>query len=77
LALGGARRALLRHGAFPDTAVRGAISYLLDIDVFDTTSSSFDVKEILDTADELNLAALELFQASVCPDYLDELRGEL
>jgi uncharacterized protein (TIGR04255 family) len=77
LALGGARRAVLRHGPFPDGAVRGAISYLLDIDVFDTTSSAFDVKNALATADELNLDALALFQASVCPGYLDELRGEL
>jgi len=75
LGLGGSRRAVLRHGPFTDGAVHGAISYLLDIDVSDTTSSAFDVKAVLSTADELNLDALALFQACICPDYLSELRG--
>lgn len=75
LGLGGSRRAILRHGPFPDGAVHGAISYLLDIDVSDTTSSAFDVKAVLATADELNLDALALFQACICPEYLSELRG--
>ena len=55
--------------------MHGAISYLLDIDVSDTTSSAFDVKAVLATADELNLDALALFQACICPEYLSELRG--
>lgn len=75
LGLGGARRAVLRHGPFPDGAVHGAVSYLLDIDVSDTNSSAFHVKRVLATADELNLDALALFQACICPDYLSELRG--
>jgi uncharacterized protein (TIGR04255 family) len=75
LGLGASRRAVLRHGPFPDGAVHGAISYLLDIDVSDTSSSAFHVKAVLATADELNLDALALFQACICPDYLSELRG--
>jgi hypothetical protein len=77
LALSGTRRAVLRHGPFTDGSLHGAISYLLDIDVFDSNSSAFDVNSVLAVADELNLAALTLFQASICSGYLDELRGEL
>lgn len=75
LALGASRNATLRHGPFPDGATRGAVSYLLDIDVFDVTSSAFSVESALATADELNMDALALFQACVCPAYLAELRG--
>ena len=75
LGLGGSRRGVLRHGPFPDGAVHGAISYLLDIDVSDTSSAAFNVKTVLATADELNLNALALFQACICPDYLSALRG--
>lgn len=75
LALGGSRHALLRHGPFTDGAVHQAISYLLDTDVFDMTSAAFDVEEALTTADELNRDALALFQATICPAYLKELRG--
>ena len=75
-ALGGSRHALLRHGPFTDGAVHQAISYLLDTDVFDMTSTAFDVEEALATADELNRDALALFQAAICPAYLKELRGD-
>src|SRR4051794_16853913 len=34
--------ALLRHGAFRDPGVRGAYSYLLDVDVFSTSTNRFD-----------------------------------
>jgi uncharacterized protein (TIGR04255 family) len=69
------RRALLRHGPFPDGAAHGAISYLIDIDVFDNNSSVFSIDDILEKSDDLNLVALSLFQATLAPDYLAKLRG--
>lgn len=71
------RRALLRHGPFADGALRGAISYMLDIDVFDAATAEFDVESALTVADELNRLALSLFQSALSQPYIDELRGEL
>jgi hypothetical protein len=76
LAISEHRHALLRHGPFADGALHGAISYMLDIDAYDTTTTAFDVEGTLAAADELNQLALSLFQATLSPAYLTELRGE-
>jgi uncharacterized protein (TIGR04255 family) len=74
--IGENRRALLRHGPFADAALRGAISYILDIDVFDTSTTAFDVESALAAADELNRVALSLFQAALSQAYLAQLRDQ-
>jgi uncharacterized protein (TIGR04255 family) len=71
------RRALLRHGPFGDGALHGAISYMLDTDVFDTSTTEFDVEGTLAVTDELNQLALSLFQVALTQHYLAELRGEV
>lgn len=65
--------ALLRHGPVRDDSSRH-MEYLLDTDVFRHSSFAFDVREIVTTAERLNLTALSLFQASVTDSYLNELR---
>jgi len=76
LAMGENRQALLRHGPFADGALHGAVSYLLDIDVFDTTTTAFNIKNTLDVTDELNKQALSLFQVALSEPYLATLRGD-
>jgi uncharacterized protein (TIGR04255 family) len=76
LEIGDNQRALLRHGPFADGALHGAVSYMLDIDVFDTTTTAFEFESTLAVADELNQLALSLFQAALSQPYLSELRGE-
>lgn len=62
--------ALLRHGPFGDNGMSGAVSYLLDIDVFDETSHAFDPDDLMQRAEVLNRTALSLFQNALTPDYL-------
>lgn len=62
--------ALLRHGPFSDNGMSGAVSYLLDIDVFDETSHAFDPDDLMQRAEVLNRTALSLFQNTLTPDYL-------
>jgi len=75
LALPGGHGAVLRHGPFPDGAERGAISYLVDIDVFDAASAAFSVDDVLSVADLISEEALAVFHSVLTPDYLTELRG--
>jgi hypothetical protein len=56
--------------------LHGAVSYLLDIDVFDTTTTAFNIKNTLDVTDELNKQALSLFQVALSEPYLATLRGD-
>ena len=75
LSLGDAQGALLRHGPFVDAAAGGSVSYLLDLDVFDSEPRAFDIDEVMHFADTLNKTAATLFQATMCPGYLRELQG--
>ncbi|MEV6903443.1 TIGR04255 family protein [Amycolatopsis sp. NPDC051372] len=75
LGLGPAHGAILRHGPFSDPAVGGAISYLVDIDVFDVESTSFDPESLTVRAEVLNRTAATLFQATLTRDYLRELQN--
>lgn len=74
LSLGPAQGALLRHGPFLDLAVSGAISYLVDIDVYDAEASRFRSADLVTRAEVLNRTAASLFQATVTPDYLRTLQ---
>lgn len=75
LALGGAQGALLRHGPFVDQAAGNAVSYLVDIDVFDTQPAAFEPAQIVKRAEVLNRTAASLFQLTMTKDYLRELQG--
>ena len=65
--------ALLRHGPVSDDTGK-CVQYLLDTDVFRHSSFTFDVREVVVSAERLNRTALALFQASVTDTYLKELR---
>ncbi len=52
--------ALLRHGSFSDHGMSGAVSYLLDIDVFDETSRAFDPEDLMQRAEVLIRTALSV-----------------
>jgi uncharacterized protein (TIGR04255 family) len=74
LTLGQAQGALLRHGPFVDAAAADAVSYLVDIDVFDAESIRFHVAEVVRRAEVLNRTAASLFQATLTPEYLRTLQ---
>lgn len=76
LSLGAAQGALLRHGPFADPAVGGAISYLVDIDVYDAQSSRFRTADLVRRAEVLNRTAASLFQAALTREYLRTLQQE-
>ena len=65
--------ALLRHGPVRDDSGK-CVQYLLDTDVFRHSSFTFDVREVVISAERLNRTSLSLFQASVTDTYLKELR---
>ncbi|GGN04979.1 TIGR04255 family protein [Streptomyces fuscichromogenes] len=69
-------RGVLRHGPFKDGSLGGSLSYLLDIDISDAGSGTFDTGRVLSVADALHLRALSVFQASLTSDYLAVLRGD-
>jgi uncharacterized protein (TIGR04255 family) len=69
------RQSLIRHGVMKDADTLQLEGYLLDIDVFTAQPTRYSVSEILQTADELNQAALSLFQLSLSKAYLLKLRG--
>lgn len=70
LSLGEAQGALLRHGPFVDAGFGGAVSYLVDIDVFDGEPVRFVAAELVRRAEVLNRTAASLFQVTVTPEYL-------
>jgi uncharacterized protein (TIGR04255 family) len=69
LTLGKEQGAILRHGAFRDPANRGGYSYLLDIDVYDTRASHFDVDDVASRATILNRTAFSIFTQSITPEF--------
>ena len=66
--------AVLRHGPFRDDSSGGSLSYLLDIDVFDTRSDRFTVNDVLVSAEQLNRTALTLFQSALTPSFLTSMQ---
>jgi uncharacterized protein (TIGR04255 family) len=77
LKLGDSEGALIRHGAFADAAERGAISYLIDADVFTVASMKFDLDSILQWTRQLNITALSVFQQIVTPEYRGAMDPEV
>jgi uncharacterized protein (TIGR04255 family) len=69
--------AILRHGPFRDPAEGGAVSYLLDIDVFDSEPRVFDVAAVIARTQVLNRTAFSLFQSSLSAEYLHQLGAEV
>lgn len=65
--------ALIRHGAFRDAGTEGPYSYLLDIDVFNTTTDRFDAGRTVSLARKLNRTALALFHQIVLSEYRDTM----
>jgi uncharacterized protein (TIGR04255 family) len=68
--------ALLRHGPFVDAAAAGAVSYLVDIDVFDVTATEFDAEALVERVEILNRTAASIFQGTVTPEYLQALQRQ-
>ena len=65
----------LRHGFIGDAADGGQLDYLLDFDLYRQGGRQFAPDGLKQIADELNVRALQLFQAVVTPALLDRLRG--
>jgi uncharacterized protein (TIGR04255 family) len=73
LSLGDAQGAIMRHGPIVDPAADGAISYLLDIDVYDVEPSGFDPADLVVRAEYLNRTSASLFQSSLTPEFFQSL----
>lgn len=69
LSLGDAQGALMRHGPIIDPAADGAVSYLLDIDVFDTEPSAFVPADLALRTEYLNRTSASLFQQALTTDW--------
>lgn len=65
---------VLRHGPFVDAAVNRTYSYLLDIDIFNTSTEQFDPSQTLELWRRLNRRAASLFKA-LMSDELSSERG--
>jgi uncharacterized protein (TIGR04255 family) len=63
-----------RHGFLRDPTAMADIQYYLDYDVFRQAGRAFDAESIRRAADQFNTYALQLFQASVTPAMLGQLR---
>jgi uncharacterized protein (TIGR04255 family) len=67
-------RCLLRYGVVPDPGRAGLSTYVLDIDVYRQTVEPFNPSGIIETASQFNGIALGVFQQTLEPVYLTELR---
>lgn len=52
----------------------GTLPYQLDYDIYRGQGQPFDPAKVMETADELNIHALQLFQATVTDELLERLR---
>ena len=76
LAFSDSQGANVRHGPFTDERAGRSVSYLLDIDCYDNTPSSFDVTELATRAEVLNRTAASLFQAVITEDFRHLLQSD-
>lgn len=60
----------LRHGFSADSSRDGALTYLLDIDVYREGVRRFDVADIMMQAQRFNDLALTIFQQAITPEML-------
>jgi uncharacterized protein (TIGR04255 family) len=63
----------LRHGPVVE-AGRDVVDYQLDYDIFRHGGRAFDAAAIKDAAAQFNIYALQLFQATISEELLEELR---
>ncbi len=63
-----------RHGFLREPAAIAEMQYFLDYDVFRQAGRAFDPKNIKAAAGAFNTRALQLFQASVTPELMRQLR---
>jgi uncharacterized protein (TIGR04255 family) len=74
LDLGQDVRCILRHG-HPSGGEDGSIhTYVLDYDIYRQSARAFDANAIKQTLEHFSDAALQLFHASLNPEYLGRLR---
>jgi uncharacterized protein (TIGR04255 family) len=66
-------RCSLRHGFFSDRTREGALTYLLDFDVYREGICSFNAEDIKATANVFHRLNVQLFQQVVTPAMLDYL----
>ena len=76
LAFSDTQGAILRHGPFIDDRSSRSMSYLLDIDCYDSTPSSFDVTELANRTEVLNRTAASLFRSVITEDYRHQLQSD-
>ncbi|MFF4059250.1 TIGR04255 family protein [Streptomyces sp. NPDC001668] len=73
LSFGGGQGAIIRHGAYNDGASR-SVSYLIDLDVFDGSTCTFDVDDCLLQLQRMNRTALSMFQQAISSDFREGLK---
>jgi uncharacterized protein (TIGR04255 family) len=71
LSLDGAGECRFAHGTLP---TEHGLEYVLDYDLYRQDARPFDSKSVIAALDLFNTEALKLFQASVTPNTIDELR---
>jgi uncharacterized protein (TIGR04255 family) len=76
LDIGSGNLCLLHYGSFLDAARPGFHTFLIDIDCYREGGTPFEVGGVLSTAQELNSAALSVFQMVTTDGLRDHLRGE-
>ncbi len=76
LAFSDSQGAILRHGPFVDERNSRSVSYLLDIDCYDTTPSNFDVTELANRTEVLNRTAASMFQSVITEGYRHQLQSD-
>ncbi|MBF4163978.1 TIGR04255 family protein [Nocardioides acrostichi] len=67
----------LRHGPFRDAAARNSFSYLLDIDVFDSSTEPFNALTTLELLTRLNYTAASTFRRTLTSTFLEQLGIEV
>ena len=71
LGLDGAGECRFAHGTLP---TENGLEYVLDYDLYRQDARPFDVQSVMKARDLFNTEALKLFQASVTPNTIEELR---
>lgn len=74
LSFGGGLGATIRHGAFRDGANHNSYSYLLDLDVFDSSTAAFEASAIISHLTQMNRSALSMFEQATTAEYRATLK---
>jgi len=73
---GGGMHCALRHGFLRDPGRGGALTYILDSDVFREDVAPYSADALIDEVEEFHTLVLQIFQACVTPSLLGHL-GQL